>query len=91
MHGTSAAERLRYVKTRSANLPKLDASRRFKHMERFVFTPAVRGRGKNPLTSHAEALLRALPRPSDSAQRRIKMPVTKPIRNHAFLCTFFFS
>jgi|GEM_PF-3945876 len=53
-HGTSAAEKSRHVKTRSANLPKLNASRRFKHMGRFVFTPAVRGRGKNPLTSHAD-------------------------------------
>ena len=32
-----------------------------------------------------------LPRPPDSAQRRIKMPVSKAIRNHTFLCTFFFS
>ncbi|MBS5873899.1 MAG: hypothetical protein KIC46_07260, partial [Clostridiales bacterium] len=38
LHGTSAAERLKHVETRSANLPKLNASRRFKHMERFVFT-----------------------------------------------------
>ena len=53
LHGTSAAERLRHVKTRSANLPKLDDSHRLKHMGRFVFAPAVRGRGKNPLTSHA--------------------------------------
>ena len=37
LHGTSAAERLKHVETRSANLPKLNASRRFKHMERFVF------------------------------------------------------
>jgi len=37
LHGTSAAERWRHVKTRSANLPKLNASRRFKHMGRFVF------------------------------------------------------
>ena len=53
LHGTSAAERSRHVKTRSANLPKLDDSHRLKHMGRFVFAPAVRGRGKNPLTSHA--------------------------------------
>ncbi|MDY5590702.1 MAG: hypothetical protein SPF51_04055, partial [Candidatus Fimivicinus sp.] len=53
LHGTSAAERSRHVRSYSANLPKLNASRRFKHMERFVFAPAVRGRGKNPLTSHA--------------------------------------
>ena len=39
--------------SRSANLSKLSRSRGFRHMERFVFTPAVRGRGKNPLTSHA--------------------------------------
>ena len=44
---------MRHVKTCSANLPKLNASRRLKHMGRFVFAPAVRGRGKNPLTSHA--------------------------------------
>ena len=37
LHGTSAAERLRHVKTRSANLPKLDDSHRLKHMGRFVF------------------------------------------------------
>ncbi|MBS5873324.1 MAG: hypothetical protein KIC46_04285 [Clostridiales bacterium] len=37
MHGTSAAAKLRHVKTCSANLPKLNASRRFKHMGRFVF------------------------------------------------------
>ncbi len=37
LHGTSAAERLRHVKTRSADLPKRNASRRFKHMGRFVF------------------------------------------------------
>ena len=37
LHGTSAAERLRHVKTRSANLPKLSRSRGFKHMGRFVF------------------------------------------------------
>ena len=50
-----------HVGTRSASLPKLavlvqqaHTHRRFKHMERFVFAPAVRGRGKNPLTSHAE-------------------------------------
>ena len=66
LHGTSAAARSRHVKTRSANLPKLDDSHRLKHMERFVFAPVVRGRGKNPLTSHAESLLRALPRPPDS-------------------------
>ena len=30
-----------------------------------------------------------LPRPSVSTQRRIKMSVTKAIRNHACLCTFF--
>ncbi|MCI6401821.1 MAG: hypothetical protein MR815_08385, partial [Oscillospiraceae bacterium] len=35
-------------------------------------------------------ILRALPRPPDGAQRRIKIPVTKTIRNHASLCTFFF-
>ena len=54
LHGTSAAGRLRHVKSCSANLPKLDDSHRLKHMERFVFAPAVRGRGKNPLTSHVE-------------------------------------
>ena len=38
-----------HVRTRSANLPKLNASRRFKHMERFVLPS-----GQNPpLTSHA--------------------------------------
>ena len=37
LHGTSAAERWRHVKTRSANLPKLDDSHRLKHMGRFVF------------------------------------------------------
>ncbi len=37
LHGTSAAERLRHVKSCSANLPKLDDSHRLKHMERFVF------------------------------------------------------
>ena len=37
LHGTSAAERSRHVKSRSANLPKLDASHRLKHMGRFVF------------------------------------------------------
>ena len=37
LHGTSAAERLRHVETRSANLPKLDDSHRLKHMGRFVF------------------------------------------------------
>ena len=37
LHGTSAAERLIHVKTRSANLPKLDDSHRLKHMGRFVF------------------------------------------------------
>jgi hypothetical protein len=55
LHGTLAAKRLRHVKSRSANLPKLNASRRLKHMGRFVFAPAVRGRSKNPLTSHAES------------------------------------
>jgi hypothetical protein len=34
LHGTSAAERSRHVKNCSANLPKRNASRRFKHMER---------------------------------------------------------
>ncbi len=53
LHGTSAAGRWSHVETCSANLPKLDDSHRLKHMGRFVFTPAVRGRGKNPLTSHA--------------------------------------
>ena len=53
LHGTSAAGRRSHEPTRSANLPKLNASRRFKHMERFVFAPAVRDRDKNPLTSHA--------------------------------------
>ncbi|MCI6401027.1 MAG: hypothetical protein SPF51_05610 [Candidatus Fimivicinus sp.] len=37
LHGTSAAERERHDQTCSANLPKLNASRRFKHMGRFVF------------------------------------------------------
>ena len=37
LHGTSAAERSRHVKSRSANLPKLDDSHRLKHMGRFVF------------------------------------------------------
>ncbi len=36
-HGTSAAAKLSHDPTRSANLPKLNASRRFKHMGRFVF------------------------------------------------------
>ena len=54
LHGTSAAERSRHVKNRSANLPKLSRSRGFRHMGRFVFAPAAHGRGKNPLTSHAE-------------------------------------
>jgi len=85
LHGTSAAERLRHVKTRSADLPKLDDSHRLKHMGRFVFAPAAHGRGKNSLTSPAEKLLRALPRPPGSAQRRRMMPVTKAIRNHAGL------
>jgi len=53
LHGTSAAERWSHEPTRSANLPKLDDSHRLKHMGRFVFAPAVRGRSKNPLTSHA--------------------------------------
>ena len=35
-HGTSAAERSRHVKSRSANLPKLSRSRGFRHMGRFV-------------------------------------------------------
>ena len=43
----------RHVGTRSANLPKLGDSHRLKHMGSFVFPPAVRGRGKNPLTSDA--------------------------------------
>jgi len=37
LHGTSAAEKLRHVKSSSANLPKLSRSRGFKHMGRFVF------------------------------------------------------
>ena len=37
LHGTSAAERLRHVKSSSANLPKLSRSRGFRHMGRFVF------------------------------------------------------
>ena len=37
LHGTSAAERWRHVKSCSANLPKLDDSHRLKHMGRFVF------------------------------------------------------
>ena len=85
-HGTSAAERSRHVKKSSANLPKLDDSHRLKHMGRFVFAL----RAKIP-SSHAEELLRVLPRPPGSAQRRRMMPVTKAIRNHAFLCTFFCS
>ncbi|MBS5874430.1 MAG: hypothetical protein KIC46_09975, partial [Clostridiales bacterium] len=36
LHDTSAAARFSHEPTRSANLPKLNASRRFKHMERFV-------------------------------------------------------
>ena len=37
LHGTSAAGRWSHEPTRSANLPKLNASRRLKHMGRFVF------------------------------------------------------
>ena len=37
VHGTSAATRLSHERTRSAKLPKLNASRRFKHMGSFVF------------------------------------------------------
>ena len=52
-------------------------------MGRFVFAPAVRGRGKNPLTSHAvsKALCcLGLPSaPSDAG--------SGTVRNHAFLCT----
>ncbi len=37
LHDTSAAAKLSHDQTRSANLPKLDDSRRLKHMGRFVF------------------------------------------------------
>ncbi|MBS5874438.1 MAG: hypothetical protein KIC46_10020, partial [Clostridiales bacterium] len=66
LHGTSAAERLRHVETRSANLPKLNASRRFKHMGRIVFAPAVRGRGQKSPHEPRRSSLRALPRPPES-------------------------
>ncbi|MBS5874198.1 MAG: hypothetical protein KIC46_08795, partial [Clostridiales bacterium] len=33
-------------------------------------------------------ILRALPWPPESAQRRIKMPVTKAIKSHAFCALF---
>jgi len=61
LHGTSAAARWRHVKTRSANLPKLNASRRFKHMERFVF--ALWAKIPSRATQKDSA---ALPRPSES-------------------------
>ncbi len=51
------------------------------------FSPAVRGRGKNLLTSHAEKLLRALPRHPASAQRsRLRSRSETTL----FLCTFSF-
>ncbi len=57
-------------------------------MDRFVFAPAMRGRGQKSPHELRRKLLQALPRPPDIAQRRIKMPVTKPIRNHALVHFF---
>ena len=74
-HGTAAAGRMRHGRTRSAKLPKLNASRRFKHMGSFVFSSrhAKRrmARGKNPLTSHAVGeALRCLGLPSAYTQTK---------------------
>ena len=52
LHGTSAAERFSHVKTRSANLPKLDDSHRLKHMGRFVF--ALRAKIPSRATQQVE-------------------------------------
>ena len=61
---------------------------RERFLDRFVFAPAMRGRGQKSPHELRRKLLQALPRPPDGAQRRIKMPVTKPIRNHALVHFF---
>ena len=66
---------------------KLAASRRSNNLCARFFT--ARGAMKKSPHEPRSQILRALPWPPDSAQRRIKMPVTKAIRNHALLCAFF--
>ncbi len=65
---------------------KLAASRRSNNLCARFFT--ARGAMKKSPHEPRSQILRVLPRPPDSAQWRIKMPVTKPIRNHAFYALF---
>ena len=64
---------------------KLAASRRSNNLCARFFT-ARNAVKKIPHEPRSEQSV-MLPRPPDSAQRRIKMPVPKTIINHAFLCT----
>ena len=82
---------LRQRKDSATNQPvrrdaqKLAASRRSNNLCARFFTArdAVKKSPREPRSEQSAVL----PRPSVSAQRRIKMPVPKTIINHAFLCT----
>ena len=52
------------------------------------FLPCRARQGQKSPHELRSKLLQALPRPPDIAQRRIKLPVTKPIRNHALVHFF---
>ena len=52
------------------------------------FFPCRARQGQKSPHEPRRKILRALPRPPDSAQRRIKMPVTKAIKSHAFCALF---
>ena len=52
------------------------------------FCPCRARQGQKSPHEPRRKILRALPRPPDSAQRRIKMPVTKAIKSHAFCALF---
>ena len=86
LHGTSAAERSRHVESCSAGRTK---TRRLTALRQFVRPFFHRARRDEKIPSRATQ--------SDSAgaasasQQRPVAPVTKAIRNYAFLCTFFFS
>jgi len=81
LHGTSAAERSRHVKTRSANLPKLDDSHRLKHMGRFVF--ALRAKIPSRATQlvkryAASAFRKLLKRTVSGRQRKVSATFRNP-------------
>jgi len=91
LHGTSAAASLEAQSNLFGEPSQTQRLTAFQTHGKVRFCPCRARQGQKSPHEPRSQILRVLPRPPDSAQRRIKMPITKAIRNRTFLCTLFFS